>query len=284
MIQYRKKDQRDPLVLKEREGIPYFTFPSLDSTGLVKSAFSTRIGGVSRGQFATMNFNTILGDNPANVEENFRRFCRAAGLDWDRAFRAYQTHTTNILRVTENMVRPGRDFFQKSADPDIDGLVTDVPGTLLIAYFADCVPLYFLDPVHHAIGLSHSGWKGTLNRMGKVTVETMQELYGSRPEDLIVCIGPSICRDCYEVSQDVRDAFAADYSPAWVEQVFIPNERGRYQMDLWMANELILTEAGVTKQHLTVTNICTCCNHEILFSHRYTGGKRGNLCAFLQLH
>ncbi|MGX8715633.1 MAG: peptidoglycan editing factor PgeF [Lachnospiraceae bacterium] len=269
--------------MKEREGVPYFTFPALDSTGLVRSAFSTRIGGVSQGQFASMNFNTILGDDIANVEENFRRFCSAAGLDWDRAFRSYQTHTTNILEVTEDMVRPGRDFWQKSAKPDIDGLVTDVPGTLLIGYFADCVPLYFLDPVCRAIGLSHSGWKGTLHRMGAVTVNTMRELYGSRPENLIVCIGPSICRDCYEVSQDVRDAFAGDFSQAWMDQVFSPNVRGRYQMDLWKANELILTEAGVLKDHVTVTNICTCCNHELLFSHRYTGGKRGNLCAFLQL-
>lgn len=283
MISFVRKGVKDTIRLSQEGEIPYFYFPLLKNTGLVHHGFSTRLGGVSSGEFATMNFNMTRGDDPANVEENFRRFCSAIDCDWDKAVLTHQTHTVNVRAVTEDMLVRGRTLMEKKPFEHVDGLVTDVPGAVLVTSFADCVPLYFLDPVRHVIGLSHSGWRGTVNHMGAVTIDSMRELYGCRPEDILACIGPSICRDCYEVGQEVADEFRTAFSDQEVELIMCKNQAGRYQLDLWKANELILEHAGITKEHMAVTDVCTCCNPDLLFSHRYTKGKRGNLSAFLSL-
>ena len=165
---------------------------------------------------------------------------------------------------------------------DTDGLITDVPGLVLSTFYADCVPLYFVDPVHCAIGLSHSGWRGTVNRMGKATIEAMRREYGSRPEELRCAIGPSICQDCYEVSGDVAMEFEQTFA-GHEREIILAKENGKYQLDLWKANEIVLLDAGVLPEHIEITDICTCCNPDLLFSHRASHGKRGNLGAFLCL-
>ena len=283
MIEYNRKDNGNRILLNQDSSVPYFYFPILEQSGLVHHGFSTRLGGVSSGEFSTMNFNMTRGDDPANVEENFRRFCNAIGCSWDRAIMTHQTHTVNLRVITEDMLTPGRTLEAKKPFTDIDGFVTNVPGAVLITSFADCVPLFFLDPVKKAIGLSHSGWRGTVNRMGAVTVNKMTEAFGSRPENIIACIGPSICQDCYEVGEEVADEFRSSFRAEQENLLLRRNDAGRYQLDLWKANELILKEAGIEEEHLAITNVCTCCNPELLFSHRYTHGKRGNLCAFLSL-
>ena len=161
--------------------------------------------------------------------------------------------------------------------------MTNVPGICLVTFFADCVPLYFVDSGKKAIGLSHSGWRGTVHKMGKVTVETMTRAYGSDPADIYAAVGPSICQDCYEVSEDVIEEFRRHFDRELWPELFYPKENGKYQLNLWKANEAVLTEAGILKEHIAVTNVCTHCNPEILFSHRTTGDKRGNLSAFLAL-
>lgn len=166
---------------------------------------------------------------------------------------------------------------------ETDGLITDVPGICLVTFFADCVPLYFVDPVKRAIGLSHSGWRGTVNKMGKVTVEKMTEVFGSAPGDILAAIGPSICQDCYEVSADVIEKFKENFEEELWSKLFYERENGKYQLNLWEANRQVFLEAGISEDHMAVTNLCTHCNPDILFSHRMTGNKRGNLSAFLAL-
>jgi hypothetical protein len=177
----------------------------------------------------------------------------------------------------KGVIRP-RDY------RDVDGLITNVPGLTLVTFYADCVPLYLADSVHRAIGLSHSGWRGTVNRMGRETLSAMGKAFGTKPEDVIACIGPSICRDCFEVGKEVVDAFQAAFDPRWHGSLFAPNGKpGKYQLDLWKANEIILEEAGVPLSQIHTTNICTMCNSDYLFSHRRVGEERGNLGAFLCL-
>jgi len=165
----------------------------------------------------------------------------------------------------------------------MDGLVTDVPGITLVTFYADCVPLYLVDPVHRAIGLSHSGWRGTVRRMGKVTLETMGRAYGTRPEDVVCCIGPSICQDCFEVGPEVVEEFAREFAGEYHQELFYGKENGKYQLDLWRANQIIFAEAGVKPENIHTTDICTHCNPKLLFSHRTMGNARGNLAAFLCL-
>ncbi len=283
MISYRKKDEENPILLNQEGEVPYFYYPLLENTGMVRHGFSTRLGGVSSGEFESMNFNTTRGDSLDHVEENFRRFCGAIGCDWDLAVMSHQTHTVNVEKVTADMVTKGRSFWEKKPFTHVDGLVTDVPGAVLITSYADCVPLYFLDPVKKVIGLSHSGWRGTVERMGAVTVAKMQKEYGCDPADILACVGPSICQDCYEIGPEVAEEFYKAFTEEEAEQILAKNQAGRYQLDLWKANALILERAGIRRNHMAITNVCTCCNPDLLFSHRYTKGKRGNLSAFLSL-
>lgn len=279
----KKKNEQSKTVLKEYEknGVLYLSFPSLEHTELVDQAFSTKIGGVSQGCFSTMNFSFMRGDVKEDVLTNYQRMADVLGVDRDRMVLTFQTHTVNVRKVTEEDAGKGviceRDY------RDVDGLITDVPGMTLVTFFADCVPLYFVDPVHKAIGLSHSGWRGTVNRMGKITIEAMGREYGTKPEDLIACVGPSICRDCYEIGTDVAEQFEAAFDKKNIEEFLFEKGEGKYLLDLWKANEIILKEAGIREENLSVTDICTCCNEKLLFSHRKHGESRGNLCAFLSL-
>ncbi len=272
-LNYKNKEH----IFDEREvnGVPYLSFPLLEQTGMVKHGFSTRLGGVSRGHCATMNISTTRGDDPEAVRENQRRIAAAIGVDPSDFTYTHQTHTTNVAVVKEED-RGGRF-------PDTDGMVTDVPGICLVTFYADCVPLFFVDPVHGAIGLSHSGWRGTVGRMGKVTLQLMEQKYGTDPEQVVAAIGPSICQDCYEVGGDVIGEFKEAFDEALWPELFYEKADGKYQLDLWRANEAVLTEAGVRTECIAVTNVCTHCNPEILFSHRSTGAARGNLSAFLAL-
>lgn len=280
-MEFMKKTEGTILTLKEKEGVPFLSFPILEKTGLVSQAFSTRLGGVSKGDFATMNFSFTRGDNREDVLENYRRMAAALGVDMNRMVLTWQTHTTNVRRVTAE--DEGKGVVRDRDYRDVDGLITDIPGITLVTFFADCVPLYFLDPVHRAIGLSHSGWRGTVKRMGQVTVDAMKEAFGSRPEDIIACVGPSICKDCYEVGAEVAEEFCGAFDETYHNAILLKKPDGKYQLDLWKANEIVLTEAGIRKENLAVTNICTYCNPDLLFSHRRSAERRGNLCAFLSL-
>ncbi|MBQ6392213.1 MAG: peptidoglycan editing factor PgeF, partial [Eubacterium sp.] len=166
---------------------------------------------------------------------------------------------------------------------DVDGMITDLPGLILVGSFADCVPLFFADPVHKAVGLSHAGWRGTVSKIGMVTVEMMRENYGSRPEDLICVIGPSICVDCYEVSQDVAEAFQQAFSKAQTADILTEKGNGKYQLNLWKANAHVLKDSGILPEHIAIAGLCTRCNSDLLWSHRATAGKRGGLCGFISV-
>lgn len=264
----------------------YLTFPAFEETGIVTHMVSTRTGGVSRGIFASMNYNYKRGDDPAAVDENFRRTAAVFGTGTDAFVCGEQTHTTNVRIVTED--DRGKGVTREKNYTDVDGLVTDVPGLILSTFYADCVPLMFVDPVKRVIGCSHSGWRGTVAEMGRVTVETMERVYGCRPEDILAGIGPSICKNCYEVSADVAEAFFGLFSEerygfCKTEDILERKENGKYRLDLRKANEAVLFGAGILPGHLSVSGLCTCCHPDYLFSHRASQGKRGNFGAFIML-
>ena len=137
-----------------------------------------------------MNLSFTRGDDKAAVEENYRRLAKALEVDYEKFVFTDQTHTVNVRKVTG--ADAGKGLTKDRDYQDVDGLITNEPGLVLSTFFADCVPLYFIDPVHRAIGMSHSGWRGTVARMGKVTLEAMQREYGTNPADVICAIGPSI--------------------------------------------------------------------------------------------
>lgn len=262
---------------RSRSDLPLLSFEKLDQETWAGNCFTTRRGGVSRGVFQSLNLSYERGDDPEAVTENYRRVAEALGSDLDHLVLSDQTHTTNIRLVTERDA--GKGIVRARDYRDIDGLITDVRGLVLVTLYADCVPLYLLDPVHRAIGLSHSGWRGSLHRMGAKTIAAMEDAFGSRSEDLIVAVGPSICAGCYEVSRDLADAFAGEFG-----EDIISHRTGEHaHLDLRECNRRVFLDAGVPEDRIAVTDICTCCKSDLFFSHRASGGRRGNLGAFLMI-
>ena len=280
-MEFIRKNESNTLKVNQYKEMIYLTFPLLENTGMVRHLFSTRMGGVSRGIYSSMNLSFSRGDNKENVDENFRRIAQVLDSTPEHIVCSRQTHTTNVRKVTEKDL--GKGVVRETDYDDVDGLITNVPGIILATFYADCVPLYFVDVKNKAIGLSHSGWRGTVNRMGQATLQAMKRAYGTEPSDVMAAIGPSICQDCYEVGEEVADAFRKSFPNEWEYLIGKGKEEGKYQLDLQETNRRILLAAGVLPENIAVTDICTCCNSELLFSHRGSNGKRGNLGAFLEL-
>ncbi len=260
--------------------VVYLTFPILEEIDWISHLFSTRMGGVSEGIYRSMNLSYTRGDEKESVDENYRRIAAALGCSVEDMVCSDQTHTTNLRIVGK--ADGGKGITRKKDYANVDGLLTNEPGVYLATFFADCVPLYFVDTKRRAIALAHSGWRGTVARMGQCVVEKMREAYGTDPADLLAAVGPSICQECYEVSEDVADAFLAEFAkPGQEREILLSKGGGKYQLDLWRANEIVLTEAGVPSKNIQVTDLCTCHNDRYLFSHRASRGQRGNLGAFL---
>ena len=261
--------------------VSFFTFPVFEQMENLRHGFSTRKGGVSEGHLESMNLSYSRGDEPERVDENYRRICEALGMRTADLVFSDQVHDTKVCIVGKKDCQ-GENLRDKKLI-GYDGLVTNEKEVALCTSYADCVPLFFVDPEHQAIASSHSGWRGTVGKIGAKTVETLANNYASRPEALKVVIGPSICQECYEVSEDVIVQFKEAFEERFWPELFYGKEDGKYQLNLWRANELIFEEAGILKEHFSTTNICTCCNPSYLFSHRASQGKRGNLGAFLQI-
>ena len=257
----------------------YYTFPALDGLADVRHGFSTRLGGVSEGIFASMNLSFTRGDDPAAVRENFDRFCAAIGVEADRVVVSAQTHTANVKCVTA--ADCGRGITREKEYTDVDGLITNEPGVVLCTQYADCVPLFFADPVRRVVATSHAGWRGTAAGIAAVTVEKMAAEYGCDPADIVVGIGPSIGHCCFEVDSPVYDVFCQ--VAVFDDTCYTDDGGGKYHIDLWQVNRRWLMKAGVLPEHITVTDLCTRCRPDIFWSHRKTGNDRGSLAAFIAL-
>ena len=282
-IKILKKNDKNILKLKKAEnGVEYFSFEALEKYEGLINGFSTRIGGVSEGPYASMNLSfSREPDNKDGVLENYKRMAEALGVKEDSFVLSYQEHSTNVRVVGKRDMGKGvsveRDY------RNIDGLITDERGITLGAFFADCIPLYFYDKEKQVIGLAHSGWRGTCKKMGAVMIDEMAKNFGTDAKDVIACIGPGICQDCYQVSEDVYEEFSKNFRREDIESIFREDGKDHFRLSLWKANETVLKEAGVLPENIFTSNICTACNPDLLYSHRIMGDIRGNMAAFLAL-
>ena len=265
------------LAAHEKDGVVYYTFPAFDEIPFVRHGFSTRLGGVSEGLYASMNLSFTRGDEDERVRENFRRLCGAIGVPAQQTVVSAQEHHTNLHVCTE--ADCGRGVTRERGYTDIDGLLTDRAGVVLCTQYADCVPLFFVDPVRRAVATSHAGWRGTVARIGAVTVERMCREYGCKRENILAAVGPSIGPCCFEVDAPVQQAFAAlDEADGCIRPA-----GEKFYIDLWAVNRRILEAAGVPVAHITVTDLCTRCHPDVFWSHRATGGQRGSLAGFIAM-
>jgi YfiH family protein len=259
-------------------GVGLLRFRDWEKYDEVIHCFSTRIGGVSKDIYANMNLGLRIGDDDRNVFENFRRICLASGIETESLVTGSQRHHTNIRRV--GLENCGTGIYTEKDMDDIDGLCTNEPGVTLVIYAADCVPIYYYDTAHHAIGLAHAGWRGTVAGMASEMLKKMNEEFGSHPEDLKIAIGPSIGPECFEVDKPCADNFSKLNG---AESFVKDDQNGKYHVDLWECNKVMLTMAGVPLRNITKGGVCTMCNSDLMFSHRATRGKRGANAAFLSL-
>ena len=243
------------------------------------ACFTTRRGGVSTGYLAELNLGFERGDVPENVWTNYRRVADRLGVPLEDMALTRQVHDTEILYVNPSLTL-GQPL-QRKID-HTDGLFTDVPGILLSATFADCVPVYLADPGTHTIALVHSGWKGTVGEISRKAVEILAAR-GADPAQIIAVTGPCISGERYEVTGEVTEAFRKVFSPEAMQQIARPMDDIHWLLDLPAAIWYSLRSAGLKPDHIHFSGLCTYDNPE-LFSHRRSHGKRGNMNAFMYIH
>lgn len=266
------------MTLNNADSVPYLTYNSLSEIKFVNHAFSTRLGGVSEGEFTSMNMAFNRGDNDDRVTENYKRFCKSAGFEYESLVASAQDHNTVVRAVTS--ADKGVGIYKPRDIQSVDGLITNEKGVTLVTYYADCTPLFFVDINNRAIGLAHAGWRGTVGRIGERVVKKMGEMYGTAPADIVAAIGPAISVCCYEVDKPCADNFLA-LEDLDTDKFVFPKNSGKFMIDLLETNRQILVKSGVKPENITVSDLCTNCNSELLWSHRATKGHRGTMSAFM---
>ncbi len=255
----------------------FSSFPS----EVAAHGLSGRLGGVSKAPCDSLDLALHVGDEPEAVIVNRRRYLTALGLDAARLVTPEQVHGEAIARVTARDAGRGALSYD-DAIAATDALITDEEDLPLLLCFADCTPILFLDPVRRAVGIAHGGWKGTVRRIAAKTVRRMQDEFGSRVEDILVGIGPSIGPCCYEVGAEVAEQFRAAF-PGHERELFTEPQPGHTYLSLWAANTLQLEEAGIPREHIDCASVCTACNHAIFYSYRADGGRTGRMAAVIAL-
>jgi hypothetical protein len=252
-------------------GTRYFTFESFATHNLVHGIF-TRRGGVSPVPWASLNMGGGVGDDPKCVRENSRRAFKALGRPFESNYDVWQVHSADVV-CTDAPRLPGTPYIKA------DVILTDKPEVTLFMRFADCVPVLLHDPEHKVVGLAHAGWLGTVRQTIKAAIQTMQSRYGSRPEEILAGIGPSIGLHHYPVGPEVVAQVQAVFGEN--SSHLLHDQEGAVKFDLWEANRLILQNCGV--EQIEVSGICTACNLEDWYSHRGEKGKAGRFGALICL-
>lgn len=265
--------------LVEKDGLIYFTVPLLESAG-VRAWFSTRHGGVSRAPYDTLNLGFHVGDDAGAVRKNRTLYFNALGLPADSPVAGAQVHGDK-LAVVDQTHRGRGSGSDEDALPGVDGLFTRCRGLPLSSYYADCVPLYLVDPKNRAVGLVHAGWKGTILRIGAKALQQMARTFGTRPEECLAAVGPSVGPCCYQVDQGVISGLRAGF-PDW-RRLTQPSGPGRWQLDLPAANRQVFIDAGLRPENISLAGLCTSCRADLFFSYRAAGGKTGRMASVIVL-
>lgn len=253
----------------------YYKIDSFEETGLVRHCFTTRMGGVSKNEYSELNLRTNCDDDINNVINNFKIICDEIGIDYKKLVFSKQIHEDKIHKATMDDL--GNGIIKPNKLENADALICGEAGIPLVTFYADCVPLFFLDKKERVIALSHSGWKGTVKNIAAKTIAKMTSEYNSKKENILCAIGPSIGECHFEVGDDVAEIFSAtDFG-------VVKKYGDKYHVNLQQTIINQLKNCGIDSDNITNADICTYCNSDILFSHRKTAGKRGNLAAIMEL-
>lgn len=262
-----------------RAGVPVLYADGIEAAGGVAHGFSTRLGGVSQGAFASLNLGLTRGDDPEHVRENYRRFLSAVGASGKAFAMCDQVHGDTVRAITTADVKG--DLYGK-LHYEADGMMTAIPGVALVVFSADCIPVLLYDPVRRVIAAVHSGWRGTAAGIVTRAVERMGQVYGCRPENILAAIGPGIGPCCFETHEDVPNAMMAAVASPALPFIKI-KENGKFSVDLKGINAKRLELAGLDPANIAVCRDCTACMEEKYWSHRRQGTERGSMAAVIEL-
>lgn len=262
------------------DGVVFRTADRFSAAGGVVHGFSTRLGGVSEGAWASMNLGTTRGDKREHVCENYRRFFGAIGASMDKLVMTNQIHEAEIRTVTSHDYK--KDLYDYEGY-EVDGLITNRPGVALVIFSADCLPVLLYDPVQRVICAVHAGWRGTVAGIAPKGVEKMAKEYGCRPEHILVAIGPGISACHFETDFDVPAEVRRILPAARAECCITDHGTGKYHVDLKAVNAALLHRAGVLPMNITIDPDCTACHPDRYWSHRTMGKERGSQAAVMQL-
>ncbi len=266
--------------LNEKDDLKYYTFYNIEKTNIVKHCFSTKFGGVSSGVYKSMNLS-FRGDIKENVIQNYKIICSTIGLDYKNTVFSSQIHKDKVYKVTKNDI--GKGLLKQSDIYGYDALITNEKDIVLVTFYADCVSIFIVDPINKAIGIAHSGWKGTVKEIGAKTIKQMEIEYGSNPKDLIIGIGPSIEKCCFQVGKEVVNIFKEEipFSKSYIYNDIIED---KYKIDLQGIIKQTLINSGVLSKNIELSKLCTMCNSDTFFSHRVMGNERGSLAGIISLY
>ena len=268
VVGYANNRMKD-FIITNNNNIWYGMFPALTQAGFVH-ACSCRLHGESNIVEGTLNLALHVGDDVEKVLRNRKAFAEAVGVDANCFTTCQQVHGSKVTLVTEELVGSGAVNFANTI-ADTDALITNLTDVPLMLFYADCVPVLLADLESGAIGLAHAGWRGTVAAIGVKTLAAMGEAFGTKPQNVLVGIGPSIGACCYEVDDFVRDQ-ASGY-----EEFFAPKGGGKYQLDLWGMNVNQLVQVGVPAENIMISGVCTNDNVELFCSYRAEQGKTGRM-------
>lgn len=253
------------MIRRDLGSLTNFEFENLSARPEVRHFVTARLGGASPPPHDSLNLGFRTADDPSCVLANRQLLSDALGIQLDRFTVTKQVHGDRIEIIGEGQAGLGARDYESGMD-ETDALMTNVPGICVMVLVADCVPILLFDPAHMVVAAVHSGWKGTVARIGAKAVRLMAERFGSRASDIIAGIGPSIGPCCYEVGHEVESAFGPD-APLGHRKA-----NGRAHLDLWEANRRILLESGVPDAKIEIARLCTRCNADLFFSERHHPG------------
>lgn len=271
--------------LNIKNNLNYYTFLNIQQYNLTKHCFSTKLGGVSTGVYESMNL-AFRKDSRENVIKNYEIICSAIGVDYKNSVFASQTHEDKVYIVT--LEDAGKGLIIESDIYGYDALITNQANIPLITFYADCVPVFMLDPIKKVIASAHSGWKGTLLEISAKTVKSMQENFNCNPKDIIIGIGPSIGKCCFQVGSEVVEKFNKDldFAEKFMFKDVDKNNKviqDKYKIDLQGIIKTSLINAGVLEKNIELSGICTMCNRDKFYSHRAMGAERGSMAGIISL-
>ncbi len=265
--------------INEINGVTFLSVPSFDETGLCRTCFSTRLGGVSKAPLNSMNLGFGRGDEKENVLSNYRILGDAAGFDEMKTVAFSQVHKSDVCIASES--DSGEAFLPKKRE--FDAIITNTPNLPIATYHADCTPIFLLDTKKHVAGVAHAGWRGTAEKTPKAAIDAMIKNFGSDPKNILAAIGPAIGKCCFETHRDVPDAMLSAFgsdAKAHIEKLY----GEKFLVDLPALNLLTLLSSGILEENITMAEECTCCKSDLYWSHRKTGGIRGTMAAVIVLN